>query len=237
MTTLAIIGTGIAGLGCAHFLHKDFDLTVFEQNDYVGGHTHTVSVDEQGTPVRMDTGFMVYNEVTYPNLTRLFRELSVETKETEMSFSVTHVPSGLEYSGGSLNLLFGQRKNLFSPRHWRMLLQMDRFNKEAVPALANPAFADLTIGEYVERRGYGRDFLDFFLVPMSSAVWSTPPDKMLEFPIHSLLRFFHNHGFLGLYCQHQWRTVVNGSSSYVPKITAPFAGRIRTKSGVARGTP
>src|SRR5215510_10330455 len=176
MTTprLAIIGTGIAGLGCAHFLHGRFDLTIYEQNDYVGGHTNTVTVREGDREVAFDTGFMVFNHETYPNLVRLFRELGVETKKTDMSFSVQHAPANLEYNGGSLNLLFSQRRNLFRPRHWRMLLAINRFNKEAVPALSDPQWQSLTLSEYVKVRSYGEDMYRFYLVPMSSAVWSTP---------------------------------------------------------------
>ncbi len=227
MQTLAIIGTGIAGLGCAHFLHQRYDLMLYEQADYAGGHTNTITVDEHGRPVPIDTGFMVFNHVTYPNLTRLFRELDVETKPTEMSFSVQHTPSGLEYNGGSLNLLFGQRRNLLNLRHWRMLMAINRFNAEAVPALDDPRFAALSLRDYVAARGYGEDMLQRFLIPMSSAVWSTPPDKMLDFRAMTLIRFWHNHGFLGLHTQHPWFTVVSGAKSYVQKLTAPFRDRVQ----------
>lgn len=227
---LAIIGTGIAGLGCAHFLHPHYDLTLYEQNDYAGGHTNTITVDEQGQAVPIDTGFMVFNHVTYPNLTRLFRELDVATKPTEMSFSVQHTPTGLEYNGGSLNLLFGQRRNLLRPRYWRMLGQINRFNADALPALQNPAFANYTLRQYIAERGYGEDMLHLYLVPMSSAVWSTPPEMMLDFPAMTLLRFWHNHGFLGLHTQHPWYTVVDGSKSYVQKITAPFRDRVQLQN-------
>jgi predicted NAD/FAD-binding protein len=224
---LAIIGTGITGLGCAHFLHGRFDLTLFEQNDYVGGHTNTVTVREGDREVPIDTGFMVFNHATYPNLCRLFRELGVETKKTEMSFSVQHVPTNLEFNGGSMNLLFGQRRNIFRPRHWRMLMAIDRFNKEAAPALEDPRYAEMSLREYVDARGYGDDMFDFYLVPMSSAVWSTPPEKMEDFPATTLLRFWHNHGFLGLDAQHQWWTVCGGSKSYVAKMTPAFRDRIQ----------
>ncbi len=235
---LAIIGTGIAGLGCAHFLQRDFDLTLFESADYIGGHTNTVTVDEPGSAaapgrsVAIDTGFMVFNHATYPLLTRLFRELGVVTKQTDMSFSVRHAESGLEFCGSSLNHLFAQRKNLLRPRFYRMLFAINRFNREAVAALADPASPILTetLGDYVQRRGYGSDFFDLYLVPMSSAVWSTPPEKMLAFPAAALLRFFHNHGFLGLSTQHQWWTVEGGSKSYIAPITAPFAQKIRLNS-------
>ena len=234
MQTLAIIGTGISGLGCAHFLHRRFDLTLYEQNDYAGGHTNTITVDECGHAVPIDTGFMVFNHVTYPNLTRLFRELDVATKPTSMSFSVRHAPTGLEYNGGSLNLLFGQRRNLLRPRHWRMLAQINRFNAEAAPALEDARFAGHSLRDYVAERGYGNDMLHLYLVPMGSAVWSTPPEKMLDFPAMTLLRFWHNHGFLGLHTQHPWFTVADGAKSYVKKITAPFRERVAVKNAARR---
>ena len=234
MKSLAIIGTGVAGLGCAHFLHERYDLTLYEQNDYVGGHTNTVTVNEQGRAVPIDTGFMVFNHVTYPNLTRLFRELDVPIKPTEMSFSVQHTPSGLEYNGSGVNQLFGQRRNLLSPRHWRMLMAINRFNDEAVGALGDPSWTGHTLGQYVAERGYGDDMLQRYLVPMSGSVWSTPPDRMLDFPAMTLIRFWHNHGFLGMRTQHPWYTVVNGAQSYVKKITAPFGDRVQLQSKAVR---
>ena len=227
--SLAIVGTGISGLGCAHFLHREFDVTLFEQNRYTGGHTNTVTVPELGTgrPLPIDTGFMVFNYETYPQLTRLFAQLDVPVKKTDMSFSVRHEDTGLEFAGSSLNHLFCQRRNLLRPSFYRMLLQIDRFNREAVAALDDPAWADLTLADYVARRGYGRDFLDLYVVPMSSAVWSTPPEKMLQFPARTLLRFFHNHGFLGLHTQHQWWTVDGGAQQYVTRLTSPWRDRIR----------
>jgi predicted NAD/FAD-binding protein len=236
MPSLAIIGTGIAGLGCAHFLQHDHDVTLFEQNAYVGGHTHTVTEQEPGTrrPIAMDTGFMVFNKVTYPHLTRLFAELKVPIKPTAMSFSVRHRDSGLEFAGSSLNHLFAQRRNLLRPRFWRLLAAINRFNAEAVPALEDPATLHETLGAYVQRRGYGRDFFDLYLVPMSSAVWSTPPEQMLAFPAATLLRFFHNHGFLGLDTQHPWWTVEGGAKTYVEKLTAPFRHRIRLGEAATR---
>jgi len=236
MSKLAIIGTGISGLGCAHFLHRHFDVTLFEQDGYTGGHTNTVTVPETGTgrPVPVDTGFMVFNYETYPQLTRLFGLLDVPVKKTSMSFSVRHEDTGLEFAGSSLNHLFAQRRNLFRPRFIRMLLAIDRFNREAVSALDDPAWAGVALGDYVQRRGYGADFLELYLVPMSSAVWSTPPDKMLAFPATTLLRFFHNHGFLGLNTQHQWWTVDGGAQAYVKRLTAPWSERIRHHAKVVR---
>jgi predicted NAD/FAD-binding protein len=227
--TLAIVGTGISGLGCAHFLHRHFDLTLFEQNRYTGGHTNTVTVAEPATgrAVPIDTGFMVFNYETYPQLTRLFAQLDVPVKKTDMSFSVRHEDTGLEFCGSSLNHLFCQRRNLLRPSFYRMLVQIDRFNREAIEALEDPAWADCTLADYVARRGYGQAFLDLYVVPMSSAVWSTPPEKMLQFPARTLLRFFHNHGFLGLSTQHQWWTVDGGAQQYVSRLTQPWRQRIR----------
>ena len=231
---IAIIGTGIAGLGCAHFLQRRFDLTLFEQNDYAGGHTNTVTVREESQEVPIDTGFMVFNHVTYPLLTRLFQELGVATKRTDMSFSITHEPARVQYNGHSLNTIFGDRANVFRPRFWRFILQIDRFNKETVSALEDSRFASMSLQEYVRVRGYGEDFLNWYVVPMGGAVWSTPPDKMLQFPAMTLLRFWYNHGFLGMKTRHPWWTVVNGAKSYVTKLTQPFRDRIRLNCPVAK---
>ncbi|KAB2924188.1 MAG: NAD(P)-binding protein [Bacteroidetes bacterium] len=233
MKKLAIIGTGIAGMGAAHFLHRKYDVTLFEKNDYVGGHTNTVTVDEEGTPVHIDTGFMVFNHVTYPNLLRLFAELEVPTKKTSMSFSVRHSASGLEFSGTGLNGLFAQRRNLFNPRYIAMLRQIDRFNTECEEVLTEFRYAEMTLAEYIREKGYGDDMLYKYLIPMSSAVWSTPIDEMLGFPAYTLVRFFKNHGFLGLNTQHQWYTVQHGSQSYRERLIAPFRDRIRLNAPVA----
>ena len=224
----AIIGTGIAGMGCGHFLHRHTDLTIYEQNGYIGGHTNTVTVDEDGKPVYIDTGFMVFNYVTYPNLCRLFNEINAQVKKTEMSFSVQHVPSGLEYSGTDMNHLFAQRRNVFNLPYIKMLGQIARFNKESVKILNDPKYTNYTLGRYISEFGYGEDMLWKYLVPMSSAVWSAPMEQMLDFPAVTLIRFFQNHGFLGLDTQHQWYTLVKGSQSYREILIKPFKDRIYT---------
>ncbi|GAA3973093.1 NAD(P)/FAD-dependent oxidoreductase [Mucilaginibacter dorajii] len=227
MLKTAIIGTGIAGMGCGHFLNASHDLTFYEQNDYIGGHTNTVTVDEDGKPVYVDTGFMVFNYHTYPNLCRLFAEIGAPVKKTDMSFSVQHVPTGLEYSGSSVNHLFAQRKNIFNLKYLKMLMQIGRFNKESVKIVDDPKYANYSIGQYVKEFGFGEEMLWKYLVPMSSAVWSTPMEEMLDFPAVTLIRFFQNHGFLGLDTQHQWYTLEKGSQSYREILIKPFKDRIK----------
>jgi predicted NAD/FAD-binding protein len=236
MDRTAIIGTGIAGMGCGYFLAAHTDLTLYEQNDYIGGHTHTVTVEEAGGPVYIDTGFMVFNYRTYPNLCRLFEKIHAPVKKTDMSFSVQHLPTGLEYSGSSLNHLFAQRSNLFKPSFLRMLRQINRFNKESVRLLDDPRYADYSLRQYIKDFDFGEDMLWKYLVPMSSAVWSTPMDKMLDFPVQTLIRFFYNHGFLGLDTQHQWWTLDKGSQSYRELLIGPFRDRIRVDRKVVSVT-
>lgn len=229
---MAIVGTGIAGLGCAHLLRERYALTLYESATHVGGHACTVPITEPEGEIWVDTGFMTFNHVTYPHLTRLFSELDVATQPSSMSFSVQHVPSGLEFCGSSLNHLFAQRRNLLNLDFWKMLLTIDRFNREAVRLLESGAAEDQSLGEYVQARGYGAQFRDLYLLPMSCAVWSAPPDRMLQFPATTLLRFFHNHGFLGLHTQHPWYTVSGGARRYVEKLIAPFRDRIHLGRGV-----
>lgn len=234
MKKVAIIGSGISGLGSAWFLQHDFDVTIFEAADYAGGHTCTVNVDEAGGSVPIDTGFMVFNHVTYPNLTRLFQTLGVPTKPTGMSFGVQHRPTGLEYCGSSFNHLFAQRRNLMRPSYWSLLRQIGRFNREAVVQLDDPATIRMTLEEYVECGDYGDAFLQLYLIPMTSAVWSTPPEKMRRFPAATLLRFLHNHGMLGMSTHHQWWTVDGGSRCYVDRLTAALRGRLLLRTPVRR---
>jgi len=217
---VAVIGTGVAGLGAAWLLRGSADITLIEREDRPGGHSNTVTVEEDGRPVKIDTGFIVFNHATYPNLVRLFEELGVPTKPSEMSFSVQHVPAGLEYNGMGFDKVFAQRRNLLRPRFHLLLVQIVRFFRLAHEALKDPATGALTVGEFTRKYGLGQDFLDFYLVPMSSAVWSTDPVRVLEFPALSLLHFFQNHGFLGVTTHHPWFTVEGGAKAYVDKILA-----------------
>ncbi len=234
MEKLAIIGTGIAGMGCAHLLQKKYDLSIFEKDDYIGGHTNTVTVDEDGQPVYMDTGFMVFNFETYPNLCNLFKEINAPIKKTDMSFSVQHTETGLEYCGSGLNGLFAQRKNIFNLRYIKMLVQITRFNKESVSVLDNPKFENYSLAQYIKEFKYSDDMLWKYLIPMSSAVWSTPMEEMLDFPIVTLVRFFKNHGFLGLNTQHQWYTLQNGSQAYRKLLIEPFKDKIQVNNGAVK---
>jgi predicted NAD/FAD-binding protein len=234
MQKLGIIGTGIAGMGCGHLLQKKYDITLFEQNNYIGGHTNTFSTDEDGKQVYMDTGFMVFNFETYPNLCNLFKEIKAPIKKTDMSFSVQHTPSGLEYCGSGLNGLFAQRKNIFNISYIKMLMEITRFNKISVEILDDPKYENYSLAQYIKEFKFSEEMLWKYLVPMSSAVWSTPMDKMLDFPAVALIRFFKNHGFLGLNTQHQWYTLENGSQAYREILIKPFKDKIHTNNAVIK---
>ncbi|HTA28395.1 MAG TPA: FAD-dependent oxidoreductase [Bacteroidia bacterium] len=236
---IAIIGTGIAGMACGHFLSqtdsfgKDkAEIFFYEKNNYAGGHTNTITVDEDGREVNIDTGFMVFNHVTYPNLIKLFAELNVPSYKTDMSFSVQYKPADLEFCGSGISGLFAQRATIFNIRHIRMLKQIGRFNDEAVKDLDNTTYAHHSIKEYIAAKGFGDDMLQRYLIPMSAAVWSTPMDKMLDFHAQTLIRFFYNHGFLGLNTQHQWYTITNGSKTYRDIIMKPFQNNLRLNDPV-----
>jgi uncharacterized protein len=213
---IAVVGTGVAGLGCAWNLRDVASLSLFEKQERPGGHTNTVMIEEDGSPVPIDTGFIVFNKVTYPNLLGLFERLGVAVKASEMSFSVQHLPRNIEFNGMGPNKLFAQRSNLLNPRFYGLLRQIFRFFRIARASLDNPD--DLPLREFVAKHRLGDDFLDLYLVPMSSAVWSTDPDDVLDFPASTLIRFFHNHGFLGVTTHHPWFTVGGGARTYVDKI-------------------
>ncbi len=231
---IAIIGSGISGLGCVRFLSGHHDVVLFDEDRRPGGHAHTIDVSEPGTGrlLPMDTGFMVFNEVTYPHLCRLFKELGVRIKPTTMSFAVRHDPSGLEWCGSSFNHLFAQRKNLFSLRFWKLLLQINKFNTLAKTEWQTPAAETTSLRDWCAQKNLGEDFLNLYLIPMSAAVWSTPAEKMLGFPAAALMRFFYNHGFLGLDTQHQWLTLEGGSRTYVAALLQKYPGDFRFGQGV-----
>jgi uncharacterized protein len=223
---IAVVGTGISGLVSAHLLHPDHDITIFEANDYVGGHTNTLEVEMEGQVYHVDTGFIVFTEAAYPNFVKLLGRLGVASQPSDMSFSVRCESTGLEYNGTSLNKLFAQRSNLLRPSFYRMLKDIARFYKESRELLADDA-GDVTLGEYLNQNLYSRVFIEKHIIPMGAAIWSSSPEQMLAFPARHFVRFFDHHGFLKLKDRPQWRTVRGGSQSYVKSLVRPFADRIR----------
>jgi predicted NAD/FAD-binding protein len=224
---IAVIGTGIAGMSAAWLLSKRHKVTVFEKQNRVGGHSNTVDtlLDDLNTPV--DTGFIVYNELSYPNLIALFDYLDVPTKASNMSFSASLGNGDFEYAGTDVNSLFGQRINIVRPRFWRMLSGVLRFYREAPELLKKPIRADYTIGQYLIKNNYSKGFINDHLLPMGAAIWSTTASEMAEYPALAFIRFFESHGLLLLKNRPNWRTVDGGSKEYVKKITASFADHIQ----------
>ena len=223
---LAVVGSGIAGLASAWLLSRKYDVTLFEANSYFGGHTHTHDVVQQGRNYRIDSGFIVHNPSHYPLLTRMFKQLGVGSQPTTMSFSVHNEASGLEYNAATLDTLFCQRRNLCSPRFIGMVRDLTRFYREA-PALLDLPGEGPTLGDYLTERGYGAAFRDEHLVPMASALWSSPATQILGFPARYLVQFMANHQMLQLSDRPQWRVVRGGSSSYVQALRAHWPVRER----------
>jgi hypothetical protein len=214
MSRIAVVGSGIAGMGAAWLLSRRHEVVLFEAAGYVGGHTHTHDIELGGERHAVDSGFIVFNEANYPLLTRLFAELGVRSQPTTMSFSVHDATSGLEYNAGTLAGLFAQPANLLSPRFWRMLGDLRRFYREAPAVLQDPAL-DCTLGQYLDRHRYSRVFADNHIVPMASALWSSPSQQILQFPMSHLVRFMANHHMLQVSDRPQWRVVRGGSQRYV----------------------
>ena len=232
---IAIVGSGVTGLTCAHVLGPEHEVTLFEASSRLGGHANTVTVDDpEAGELAIDTGFIVHNDRNYPNLVRLFAELGVEVQDTEMSFGVTDRSRDLTYRATSLNTLLADRRNLVRRDMWRMVADIIRFWRTGRSLLdsADPD-PELTLGEFVERGRFSKEFVDLHLIPMGAAVWSADPLTFDRYPAISLLRFFQNHGLLGVGDRPQWRTVVGGSRTYVDEIAARFRGDIRLASPVS----
>lgn len=229
---VAVVGTGIAGMAAAWLLNQRHQVTVYEKDGRPGGHSNTVLVNTAAADIPVDTGFIVYNELNYPNLTALFAHLGVPTKPSDMSFAVTLDDGALEYGGSGLATLFAQRRNLLRPRFWTMLRDIRRFYREAPAILEAPDTDSLTLGDYLEQADYSRAFIDDHLLPMAAAVWSAPPTTMLAHPAAAFVRFCRNHGLLQLRGRPQWRTVAGGSQAYVRRLTAPYAAQIRFNAPV-----
>jgi predicted NAD/FAD-binding protein len=230
---IAVIGGGISGLATAHLLCAEHEITLFEANDYLGGHTNTIDVTLADGKWAVDTGFIVFNERTYPNFIRLLDRLGVASQPSVMSFSVTDERTGLQYCATNLDTFFAQRRNLLNPGFWRMLLEIFRFNRESRALYAGDDFS-LTLGEYLQTHGYSRAFIEQFLVPMGSAIWSADPGRFLDFPAAAFVTFFTNHGILNVIDQPRWRVVSGGSRQYVEPLARPFRDRVRLSSPVTR---
>jgi predicted NAD/FAD-binding protein len=230
---IAIVGSGISGLTAAHYLHRQHDVTLFEANDYLGGHTNTVEFELAGREYAIDTGFIVFNDRTYPNFCNLLDELGVSSKPTSMTFSVSCEASGLEYRGADLNGLFAQRANSFSPKFLGLLWELLRFNRQAEQLLA-AAPDSMTVGEFFARHRFGRMFVEKYFLPMASAIWSCPHSTVEGFPIRFIADFYRNHGLLSTRDRPQWRVINGGSQRYVEVLARPLADSVRMNSPVTR---
>tara|TARA_B110000438_G_scaffold299492_1_gene349770 strand:+ start:42 stop:1286 length:1245 start_codon:yes stop_codon:yes gene_type:complete len=230
---IAIIGSGISGLTAAHLLCKDFDITVFEANDYIGGHTHTHDLEIEKKNWRIDSGFIVYNEKTYPNFIKLLKKLKVATQKTSMGFSVKVPDTGLEYSGGSLNSLFAQRLNLFRPSFLIMIKDILKFNRIAISKLEGIE-RTTTINDFLKKHKFGSQFIDNYIVPMGAAIWSTSASKTIEMPAAFYIRFFKNHGLLQIFNRPQWFVISGGSKSYIKKIVEGYKDRVKLSTPVKK---
>ena len=227
---IAVVGSGVSGLSAAWLLSKSHDVTVYEAEGRIGGHSHTVEIEAGGRRIAVDTGFIVYNEPCYPNLTALFAELKVETHPTEMTFAVSLDGGRREYAGSDLRGLFAQPSNALRPRFWAMIAELLRFYRNAPRDL--PTLGDESLEAYLNRRGVGRAFREDHLYPMAAAIWSTPAAKVGEYPAAAFLRFCDNHGLMRLTGRPVWRTVVGGSREYVSRLSAPFAHGIVRNAGL-----
>lgn len=228
---IAIIGSGIAGNTLAYHLYKNHDITVFEAGDHIGGHTHTHSIDLFGKKYQVDTGFIVFNDRTYPNFIKMLQDVNVPWQLTNMSFSVRDEKTGLEYNGTSINRLFSQRSNLFSWRFHGMIRDILRFNR--ISLLLLNAETEISLGDYLAKNDFGEAFIHQYIVPMGAAIWSTDAENMMQFPACFFVRFFHHHGFLTVNNRPQWLTIVGGSAAYVKVLTEPFKDKVLLNTPIA----
>ena len=230
---IAVIGGGVAGITASYLLQRRHSVTLHEKNDYIGGHTHTVVIEDgpdAGTPV--DTGFIVFNERTYPLFIEFLSQMGVELGKTQMSFSYYCRQTGLQYASSNFNTLFAQRFNLLKPSFWRMLLGITQLNSKTRRKLQGGTLKGLRLGDYLEQERFSRQLIESYLIPMASAIWSTPDAQMMDFPAESFFRFFENHGLLTLTDQPQWFFVAGGSHSYVKAFLKDFKGRALINHGV-----
>ncbi|MDA0147282.1 NAD(P)/FAD-dependent oxidoreductase [Vibrio sp. LaRot3] len=230
---IAIIGTGISGLTCGYHLHREHDITLFEANDYIGGHTATVDVEQGGKKYAVDTGFIVYNDRTYPNFIRMMNEVGVEGIATEMSFSVSNRANGLEYNGHTISTLFAQRSNWLKPKFYYFIYEILRFNKLVKQQAECSTEEEKTLGEFLNQNGFSDYFSDNYILPMGAAIWSSTLADMRAFPLGFFARFFLNHGLLDVVNRPQWYVIKGGSKQYIPALTQGFEDRIKLNSPVS----
>jgi predicted NAD/FAD-binding protein len=228
---IAIVGSGISGLVCAFLLNEDHDIVLFEGNDYIGGHTHTVDVNFGTDRYSVDTGFIVFNEVTYPNFLKLIRRLGVAYQPSVMTFSVKSESDGIEYSPHNFNSFFIQRKNLLAPSFYKMIWDIFRFRRDFSSLLQRKS-GDEGLVPFLRSHGYSSRFIDYFIIPLGSSLWSADPKRIDDFPLSTFVRFFENHGFLKIKHPLEWKVIQGGSARYVEKMITPFSGKIRLRSPV-----
>ena len=229
---IGIVGAGVAGLTAAHLLSKKYNITLIEKDKRIGGHTNTIYVEENGQKIGIDTGFIVLNDKNYTNFKELLKKLDVKIRDTDMSFSYYDKNDGFNYAGTGITGYFSQKKNLFSPKHYKFLLNVKKYSKKAANDVANDALNDETLGEYLIKNDFPKDIIDKFMIPMGAAVWSGSRKEIANFPVKMFLKFFDNHGILDLNNAPQWHTVVGGSCTYVKKIINNFNGKIITGNRV-----
>lgn len=233
MKNIAIIGSGISGLTSAYLLSKKHNVTVFEKNDYIGGHTATVDIEKDGIPYAIDTGFIVFNDKTYPNYLALLDEIGIGEKATEMSFSVHNCHTGLEYNGHNLNTLFAQRRNLLNPKFWLLVKEILRFNKLCKGIFeADVYLPGLTLGEFLTEHKFSDFFAEHYILPMGAAIWSSSLEQMEEFEFRFFVQFFHHHGLLNIADRPQWYVIPNGSRSYLAPLCEPFKNNIHLNANI-----
>ena len=230
---IAIIGTGISGLTCGYLLHKKHDITLFESNNYIGGHTATKDVQVNGMKYAIDTGFIVFNDWTYPNFIKLMDKIGVQSQATEMSFSVKNLSQNLEYNGNTLNSLFAQRRNILRPKFWRIVRDILKFNKICKHSAEQKTdYGHLTLNEFLSQHQFSNEFTYNYILPMCSAIWSTSLEDIKAFPFTFFLRFFNNHGLLNITDRPQWRSIVGGSREYIKPLIAGFEDKVKLNSPV-----
>ena len=228
---IAIIGSGISGLTSAYLLNRNHDITVFEANDYIGGHTHTHNIKIKNKEYAVDTGFIVYNERTYPNFIKLLDTLGVERQLSTMGFSVKSASEDYEYAGESLNSLFAKRSNIFRLGFLRMLYEMYHFGKNS-DSTGLGLDASITLGTYLRSENYSNEFINYFIIPMGAAIWSTPANKVLDMPAYFFIKFFYNHGMLEIINRPKWWVIKDGSSAYIKKIIKGFESKINLSTSI-----